>query len=196
MSRKPQSRPPADALLLSAWRSGDARAGDLLLRRHVCAVRRFVERRVPSAADDLVQATLLAAAQRKHAFRGTGSFRGYLLGVARHQVSRHLRSRRRDRLVLCGNAHDRTPTSDSSAREVIAADERRRQLRRALATMPDAQRELLTMHYWGELTTAEVALLLRIPRGTAKSRLRNAKEALLSRMQADPAQITGSRGRE
>ena len=51
-------------------------------------------------------------------------------------------------------------------------DERRRALRAALGTLPEAQREAIVMAYWGGLTADEIARRSNVPLGTAKSRIR------------------------
>jgi RNA polymerase sigma-70 factor (ECF subfamily) len=52
------------------------------------------------------------------------------------------------------------------------------QLEREIQRLPEAQREVLTLKFWGGLTFAEVASSLGIPQGTAASRYRLALEAL------------------
>jgi RNA polymerase sigma-70 factor (ECF subfamily) len=46
------------------------------------------------------------------------------------------------------------------------------EVREALARLPDAQREALVLAYWGGLTADQIARHVRVPLGTAKSRLR------------------------
>lgn len=52
------------------------------------------------------------------------------------------------------------------------------ELERALKHLPAAQRDVLTLKFWGGLTFAEVAQTLEIPQGTAASRYRSALETL------------------
>lgn len=47
-------------------------------------------------------------------------------------------------------------------------------LRRALAALPDDQREVIVLHIWGELTFSQIAELLSISANTAASRYRYA----------------------
>ena len=51
-------------------------------------------------------------------------------------------------------------------------------LEREIQKLPEAQREVLTLKFWGGLTFAEVAVALAIPQGTAASRYRMALESL------------------
>jgi RNA polymerase sigma factor (sigma-70 family) len=58
-------------------------------------------------------------------------------------------------------------------------------LRRALADLPDDQREVIVLHIWGELTFAQIAEVLEISSNTAASRYRYAlakmREAVCAR---------------
>ncbi len=51
-------------------------------------------------------------------------------------------------------------------------------LGKEMMRLPDAQREVLTLKFWGGLTFAEIADTLEIPQGTAASRYRLALESL------------------
>lgn len=51
-------------------------------------------------------------------------------------------------------------------------------LRRALGSLPEDQREVVVLHIWGELTFAQIAELVGISANTAASRYRYALEKL------------------
>jgi RNA polymerase sigma-70 factor, ECF subfamily len=55
-------------------------------------------------------------------------------------------------------------------------------LRRALGTLPDDQREAIVLHIWGELTFSQIADLLDISLNTAASRYRYALAKLRGSM--------------
>jgi RNA polymerase sigma-70 factor (ECF subfamily) len=59
-----------------------------------------------------------------------------------------------------------------------------RNLRRALAALPDDQREIVVLHIWGDLTFAQIADLLSINSNTAASRYRYALGKLRDEMSA------------
>ena len=71
-----------DAELIARWRGGDEGAAAALVRRHTPAVARFL---AASGAredlDDLVQETFFRAFRRIERFRGTASFRTWLLAI-------------------------------------------------------------------------------------------------------------------
>jgi RNA polymerase sigma-70 factor (ECF subfamily) len=61
---------------------------------------------------------------------------------------------------------------------VPADGEPLRDIDRAVATLPAAQREVLLMRFVDDLALQEIAVALDVPLGTVKSRLHNALEAL------------------
>lgn len=174
--------------LLAAWQAGDPTAGDRLLRQHFPALYRFFCSKVPEAVDDLIQATFLEAIRSKGNYRGEAGFRAYLLGVARHQLYRLFRSRSRDRLEFHPMEHSLMDTSTSPSGAVGRSSEEEL-LRDALRRIPMDLQIVLELHYWEEMTTAELAEVLEIPQGTVKSRMRRGREAVeqqLKNLTSDP----------
>jgi len=67
-------------------------------------------------------------------------------------------------------------------------------LRRALAALPDDQREIVVLHMWGDLTFSQIADLLNISSNTAASRYRYALGKLRDSMSAKENSCADSRG--
>ncbi len=57
------------------------------------------------------------------------------------------------------------------------------EIRAALATLSDPQREAIELGYWGGLSQSEIAERLGVPLGTVKSRMRLALQALRAELQ-------------
>jgi len=107
--------------------------------------------------------------------RRAGDKKAYLFGCVRNAVLNE--RKREDRHgPLDDSAWFSPPNQDYSGE---------RRLRRALATLPDDQREVVVLHVWGELTFAQVGDLLGVSSNTAASRYRYAlgklREAMLPR---------------
>ena len=175
----------SDLELLAAWQAGDTRAGNDLLRRHFAALHRFFAHKVDDEVDDLIQRTMLALVRSKQALREVASFRAYLFTVARHELYHHLSARRRGRDALDFGSVSVADLGTSPSAMVARRDDQA-QLLRALRTIPVELQLALELHYWEGLTTAELATVLAVPQGTAKSMLRRAREQLQVRLRRSP----------
>ena len=173
----------ADAALLRAWSDGDRAAGQALFERHFEAVARFFRNKADDPIDDLIQKTFLGAVESRGSFRGESSFRAFLFGVARNVLGKHWRARARDRLDFDGDevsVHE-LGASPSSA---YARDQEQLMLLDALRRIPLEYQIVLELHYWESMTAAEIGSALGIPVGTAKNRIRRAKQMLEGELRA------------
>ncbi len=176
-----------DATLFHAWRAGDREAGEALILRHYDAIARFFRHKAAAHADDLVQRTFLLCADPNASFRGEGSFRAFLFGVARNVLFEHIRR----------NLRDGRPDADFSASSLLdlspgvatiaAQHAEQRLLGRALQHLPLESQMLLELYYWEELSIDELASMLAIPAGTVKSRLFSARTQLRETLERLPA---------
>lgn len=176
MSSSPDTSPPPDAALLHAWRDGDREAGAVLVGRHVHSVFRFFRSKLDQGAEDLTQATFLACQQSAGRLREAASFRAFVFGIARNLLLRHFRDlgRDRDREGLGDEVDD----GAASLGVQLAGRDETRLLARALRALPLTEQLVIELHYWEEMSTAEVASALEIPQGTVKWRLAEARRFL------------------
>ena len=169
-----------DADLLQRWRDGDNTAGNELLARHFGTVRRFFATKIMGDdVKDLVQRTFAGCIEGTTRYRGDGSFRAFLLAIARRQLYKYLRDRSRH------NAREGVDLSVSSVialgqspSSVIAAAQREELLLQALQRVPVEQQTLLELHYWEQLAAPEIGEVLEIEPGTVRVRLHRARKAL------------------
>lgn len=180
----------SDAELFAAWCEGDRIAGSTLFDRHYAAVARFFHNKVDDAArSDLIQNTFLACLEARARFRGDSSFRTYLFSIAHNLLYKHFRGRgpAADSLDLeVLTAADLAP----SASQLVRVRQEQRLLLEALRRVPVDCQEVLELHYWEELTTYEIADVVGVPHGTAKSRLQRARRLLeeqLTKLAGSPA---------
>lgn len=88
------------------------------------------------------------------------------------------RVRRMDRLERREEAASTLESAEVLFDSALERQERREQLEAALLTLPEEQREVLTLHVWGNLSFREVGLTLGISQNTAASRYRYALKNL------------------
>ncbi|MBZ5709136.1 RNA polymerase sigma factor [Nannocystis pusilla] len=184
---------PSDAELVDAWRAGDSDAGAELFERHYDAVARFFHNKVGApAGNDLIQRTFLACLEGFARYRGEASFRTYLFSIAYNLLCKHFEAQRRSRIdLMTTSIHDLRSTPS----EVLAARSEQRLVLAALRRLPIEYQALIELHYWEQMTAAEAALALAIPLGTAKTRLRRARQLLEEQLAAladSPALLTST----
>jgi RNA polymerase sigma factor (sigma-70 family) len=169
--------PVTDADLLQAWADGNKSAGEQLFERHFEAIARFFRNKLPADTqhEDLIQQTFLGCVEARDRFRGDASFRSFLFAIAHNQLGKHWRSRSRDRLDFQTiSAFDIDPSPSA----VVARDQDQRKLLLALRRIPLDSQVALELHYWEAMTAAEIGEILELPLGTAKTRIRRAKQLL------------------
>ncbi len=171
-----------DFELLSAWQAGDDEAGDVLVRRHFWGVYRFFRNKVDEAAEDLAQRTFLACVEARDRVRADLSFRAYLFGIARNQLSLYFRRHHRTAKLFRPSE-----TSVADLRGLpdgrLSDQEEQQALLMALRRIPVDFQIAIELYYWEELSVAEVAAVLEIAPGTVKSRLGRARAKLREQLE-------------
>lgn len=132
------------ALVLAA-RAGDSSAWTALIGRFDTTLRRIAgSYRLASAdVDDIVQATWLDLLQNIERLREPAAIAGWLDTATRRKALRLLRARVREHLTDDPSVSDRSDLHGPEAS--VLASERRAVLARALATLPDRHRRLMTL---------------------------------------------------
>jgi RNA polymerase sigma factor (sigma-70 family) len=156
--------------------------------RHYQAVHRYLARRVPSAqADDLASMTFVVAFERRASFRPEStSARPWLLGIATNLMHERVRREYREQGALVPLSDEHATAADGAHRGIDEGPDTDR-LAQALATLDPAQRDVLLLHAWEELSYEEIAQGLDIPLGTVRSRLARARAHLRARLQQPQA---------
>lgn len=181
-----------DRELIARAGAGDRLAFEALAERHADRVYRFVRRLVASeaAAEDALQETFVAAWRGAAAYRGEGSVRGWLLGLARRQAARTWRRRAGEPLVaesidapLVELGLEAGWGADPEA--VAAAAEDRDRVRAALARLSDEDRAILVLRDLEQLSGPETAQSLDLSLAAMKSRLHRARLRLMAELRAD-----------
>ena len=153
-----------------------------LFTRHSRAVYAYCARRTGDLhqAEDLTSVVFLEAFLRRRKLQLSNmSALPWLLGVA-HNVTRNAqRSLRRHRSALARvpPASD-SASSEDEAIERIEAEQALARATEALRPLSQAERGVVLLVLWGELSYAEAASTLCIPIGTVRSRLASARHKL------------------
>jgi RNA polymerase sigma factor (sigma-70 family) len=111
--------------------------------------------------------------------------------VANEARNRRKANTRRFQLALRAAAQDDPLAHDPSPEGSLLAGEQRERLLEAVNTLRDEERLVVTCRYFLELSEAETATTLDLPKGTVKSRLSRAMDRLRERL-TDPEAATGA----
>jgi RNA polymerase sigma factor (sigma-70 family) len=140
-------------------------------------------------AEDAVQEAFVKAYRSLHTFREGAPFRPWLLRILANEVANQRRAagRRaaRERSWWDGIEPLLMNPDDDPALVALSA-QRRANLVRALARLPEAHRRVVTCRYLLDLDEAETAAALGLARGTVKSRLYRGLRQM-ARLLSDPA---------
>ena len=177
---------PSDEALLRAVASGQQDAiGPLYARYAPTVLGMAVQALGRPAAEEIVQEVFVAVWKNARSFDpDRGPVRPWLLQIAHYRIANELRRRRRKpELSLDGEpdgglAALPDPAPDQTERAWLAY--RREALRRALEKLPAPQQQALGLSFFEELPHDEIARVLGLPLGTAKSRIRSGIKALRS----------------
>jgi RNA polymerase sigma-70 factor (ECF subfamily) len=177
-----QERPigsEADEALVGRVVRRDERALRLLHGRYAPLVFTVAARIVDAAAaEEVVQDVFVAVWRKADAFDPQrGSFKGWILQMTRNRALNELR-KRRVRVADGDDALAEVADEKAAPDEAQWAAHRRAALQRAIDALPAVERQALSLAFFEELTHEQVAAALRMPLGTAKTRIRTAMKRL------------------
>lgn len=137
------------------------------------------------AAEEITQDVFLALWTRAASFDAArGALKPWLLQIAHHRIVNELRSRSRrpQGSVDAGQSVEELLAHDSGPDEAVWREFQRSALDKALRALPQDQRQALSLAFFDELSHEEVARSLRVPLGTAKTRIRSGLQKLGTRL--------------
>jgi RNA polymerase sigma-70 factor, ECF subfamily len=171
----------SDESLTERVLDGDLAAFEQLVERHRGIVFRVASRVVgPENAEDVSQDAFLRAFHRLDQYRGTATFRTWLLQITQNTALNALtRTRRRPVEVLDDGPE---PADRDPVRQPVTELERRERQRRLdlkLRTLRPEYRSLLVLRDLEGLSYNEISDVLEMPLGSVKGRLHRARDELI-----------------
>ena len=135
-------------------------------------------------AEDVAQASIEAAIRAIGTFSGKASFRAWIFGIAVRQAATFYRTssakkRGTKLLVPFDDSDEHTDEESKSPADASADSDRAAILHRAINELPEADRDLVHLHFFGDLTFREIAEARKMNPKTVCTRLTRCKERLL-----------------
>jgi RNA polymerase sigma-70 factor (ECF subfamily) len=165
-----------DEALAARLVDGDELALRELLRRYEQRLARFLHRQTGGRdVEDLYQETWLRVVRHADRFDATRRFSTWLFQIA---------------VNLCRDWQRRPPPEpraldDEPAAAGLERSDAALDAAQLLARLPQAQREVVVLRYYQDLSEDEVAEILDIPKGTVKSRMHQAIARLAQLVQPE-----------
>ncbi|MEK7671243.1 MAG: sigma-70 family RNA polymerase sigma factor [Bacteroidota bacterium] len=183
MESTPQASPPSDADLLQAYRDGDARAFEQLLRRYEKPLFTFIARMVADRdeAEDVYQDTLSRVVEKIQSYDERGKFGSWLFGIAHHLCVDRSRRKARWKFILSDEVtgekfcvdeklKDPTPLPDT----LVEQKELSEMITEALQRLSSGQREVFLLRQHSDLSFREIAGMLNRPLNTVLGQMHGA----------------------
>ena len=175
--------PAIDRSLIDRARNGDLDAFESIVNARMDAVYRLTSAILGNEADarDAAQETFVAMWRQLPRLREPEKFEAWLqrVGVNAARQAHRARSRRGVREIPSSTVVALAERIAGAPRDDAAI------LDSALATLPVDQRAILVLHHLEGHRLADLAAILEIPEGTAKSRLFAARRALAAAIERD-----------
>ncbi len=184
----PEQAEARDEELLLRVTDGDEYAFRELFARYASVAHALAFRLVRHAqvAEEIVQESFLAVWRDPDRYdRAKGSVRAWLMGTVHHRavdaVRREQAQRRRaNEAATLGPRYAEDPTDDVLT--AIDLPQERRLIRKALAQLPDEQRDVIQRMYFDGMSQSQIAERTGLPLGTVKSRTLLAMRRLRSQI--------------
>ncbi|WP_381560907.1 RNA polymerase sigma factor [Streptomyces eurythermus] len=165
--------PPQDDLA-SRFVAGDEDGMEAVYRRWAPLVLSLARQSLGDGAEaeDVTQTVFLAAWRGRHGYHpGRGPLPAWLVGIARRKIADALSARtRRTDVAAAAAARESLRSPDpSGAQDAVV---KRVDVTRELGRLPEAQRRVLCLAFYDDLTQTQIAHVTGWPLGTVKSHTR------------------------
>lgn len=138
-------------------------------------------------ADDLYQQTFLVAIQKEE-LDDDKNPKAYLVSIAANIWNNHKRKylwRKKKADIIYWQSEDMMNIADDepSTLDTIVKMDEKEMVRKLVDKLPEKMKIVILMHYMENMSVDEIAKALKIPTGTVKSRMHQAKSRLRERLE-------------
>ena len=184
---------PSDSALISLYIAGKESAFDALLNRHKSRVFTTIMLivRDEDVAEDLLQDTFIKAI---HTMKGgryneEGKFSSWICRIAHNLAIDCFRREKRSPLLsldTTSHAFNSLALAEEGVDATLTREETYARLRELIQDLPAAQKEVLIMRHYGDMSFQEIADATGVSINTALGRMRYALINLRKKMAAQP----------
>ena len=174
-----------DVAIIRRVLAGDEAAFAELVNKYQKPVHTLAWRKIGDfhIAEDITQDTFLKVYQRLSTLKDPNQFSGWLYVITTNLCATWLRKKRiqtqpledTEITMIQEDAYSQHVTEE---RRKTASESQREVVKQLLAKLKESERTVMTLHYLGEMTVAEISRFLGVSASTIKSRLRRARHRL------------------
>lgn len=172
----------SDQQLLSTYLSGDQSAISTLIERHSKRVLDYIRMMVKNneIADDIYQETFIKVVRfiDDGRYSDNGKFLSWVLRIAHNQVIDYFRQAKQQNNISESDAgYDIINTkrfSEGPVEDKMVTEQIENDLRKLVDKLPEEQKEVVMMRYFGDLSFKEIAEQTNVSINTALGRMRYA----------------------
>ena len=174
-----------DFALIQRILAGDESAFESLIKKYQKQVHALAFRKVGDfqTAEDITQETFLRVYQKLATLNDPAKFSGWLYAIVNHLcIAWHRKNRLHTESLR--EIHISEIETDVYSRYVAVenakttADAQRDLVRKLLTKLKESDQEVITLHYFEEMTSSEIGAHLGVSENTIKSRLHRARQQL------------------
>jgi RNA polymerase sigma-70 factor (ECF subfamily) len=173
-----------DEALMRRVAQGDRQALRLLFGRYQLKVYRFALRLVANSAtaEDIVSEVFIELWRQGASFEGRARLSTWILAITRNKAVSVMRGR--IDAPLDDTMAEAIPDGAGTVEENLEASQRSAVMRRCLAQLAPAHREIIDLVYYHEKSVEEAAAIVGIPAATVKTRMFYARRQLAERLRS------------
>lgn len=165
---------PEDQHLIREILCGSEAAMEVLTRKYYKTVFAFIYRKVGNKdlAFELTQEVFIKVIKRIDSYKGQGSFKSWLYSIAINHCRDYWRSAEFQRMSQQIELPETLANEKTSVSYIFEHKETREQVKRAITSLPDYQREAIILKYYHQMKIHEIAEVTNSNVSTVKSRLK------------------------
>ncbi|MGI8386365.1 sigma-70 family RNA polymerase sigma factor [Robertmurraya sp. P23] len=135
-----------------------------------------------TTAEDLTQEIFLKCYEKLNQFNQQATLKTWVYRIASNHCKDYLRSWHYRKITISDKILDYIPSKSKQVEEEIIANSEENILTNAVMNLPLKYREVVFLHYYEELSLAEISKITTVNINTIKTRLKRAKELLKDKM--------------
>lgn len=171
-----------DEKLVSAYSNGSNEAFDTLLRRHQNRIFTYILNIVKNkdVADDIFQETFVKAITtiKQGRYTDNGKFSAWITRIAHNLIIDYFRQTKSENTVSADREDtdvlNRRELADDNIEDLLVSDQIQTDVRHIMEALPEAQRQVLEMRFYRNMSFKEIAEATQVSINTALGRMRYA----------------------